>query len=170
LVLADNAFRINKNFDKLFNLPEPNNWQVMPMELKDVYEFANINPLCYLATVEGDQPRVRAFMLWYAGDKGFYFHTFAEKRVFQQLKVNPKMEVCFYATQNGAMMRAAGKAVVLDDLDLKKKLLEDLPYVKKMISGPEDPNLVVFRMQEGYASFWTIGENRIEYKSERIEF
>ncbi len=142
----------------------------MHMELKDVYEFANINPLCYLATVEGDQPRVRAFMLWYAGDKGFYFHTSGEKRVFQQIKANPKVEVCFYATQSGAMMRAAGKAVILEDLELKKKLLEDLPYVKKMVSGPADPDLVVFRVQEGDASFWTIGENRVEFRSERIKF
>ncbi len=130
------------------------------MELKDVYEFANINPLCYLATVEGDQPRVRAFMLWYAGDKGFYFHTSGEKRVFQQIKANPKVEVCFYATQSGAMMRAAGKAVIL----------EDLPYVKKMVSGPKDPDLVVFRVQGGDASFWTIGENRVEFTSEKIKF
>ncbi len=140
------------------------------MELKDVYEFASINPLCYLATVDGDQPRVRAFMLWYASDKGFYFHTSTGKRVFAQLKANPKVEVCFYATQSGAMMRVAGKAVVLDDLDLKKKLREDLPYVKKMVSGPADPDLVVFRVQEGDASFWTIGENRVEFKSERIKF
>lgn len=140
------------------------------MELKDVYEFANINPLCYLATVEGDQPRVRAFVMWYAGDRGFYFHTSSGKEVFKQIVSNPKVEICFYATQSGAMMRATGKAVVLDDLEMKKRLLEDLPYVKQMVKGPEDPELVIFRVQEGEAKFWTIGENRMEAKTERIKF
>jgi pyridoxamine 5'-phosphate oxidase len=142
----------------------------MPMELKDVYEFANINPLCYLATVEGDQPRVRAFVMWYAGDQGFYFHTSAEKEVFKQIVSNPKVEVCFYATQSGAMMRAAGKAVVLNDLEMKKRLLEDLPYIKQMVKGPDDPDLVLFRVQDGDARFWTIGENRVEFKAEKIKF
>jgi pyridoxamine 5'-phosphate oxidase len=142
----------------------------MPMELKDVYEFANINPLCYLATVEEDQPRVRAFVMWYAGDKGFYFHTSAEKEVFKQIVSNPKVEVCFYATQSGAMMRAAGKAVVLNDLEMKKRLLEDLPYIKQMVEGPDDPDLVLFRVQDGDARFWTIGENRVEFKAEKIKF
>ncbi len=140
------------------------------MELNDVYEFANINPLCYLATVEGDQPRVRAFVMWYAGDRGFYFHTSSEKEVFKQIVSNPKVEVCFYATQSGAMMRAAGKAVVQDDLEMKKKLLEDLPYIKQMVKGPDDPDLVVFRVQDGDARFWTIGENRVEFKAEKIKF
>ncbi len=144
--------------------------RVFPMELKDVYEFANINPLCYLATTDGDQPRVRAFVMWYAGDRGFYFHTSAGKSVFKQIVSNPKVEVCFYATQNGAMMRATGKAAVLDDLEMKKKLLEDLPYVKQMVTGPDDPDLAIFRVQEGEARFWTIGENRMESKSERIRF
>lgn len=140
------------------------------MELNDVYEFANINPLCYLATVEEDQPRVRAFVMWYAGDKGFYFHTSAGKKVFKQIVSNPKVEVCFYATQNGVMMRAAGKAVILNDLAMKKKLLEDLPYIKQVVSGPDDPDLVIFRVQDGEARFWTIGENRTESRTEGIKF
>jgi uncharacterized pyridoxamine 5'-phosphate oxidase family protein len=140
------------------------------MELNDVYEFANANPLCYLATVEGDQPRVRAFVMWYAGDNGFHFHTSSGKEVFKQIKINPKVEICFYATQNGVMMRAKGKAVVLDDPEMKKRLMEDLPYIKQIVKGPDDPDLVVFRVQEGDARFWTIGENRMESKSERIVF
>lgn len=140
------------------------------MELNDIYEFANANPLCYLATVEEDQPRVRAFVMWYAGDKGFYFHTSAGKKVFKQIISNPKVEVCFYATQNGVMMRAAGKAIILDDLEMKKKLLEDLPYIKQMVSGPDDPDLVIFRVQDGEAMFWTIGENRTESKTGGIKF
>ena len=83
------------------------------MDIDDVSEFTNINPLCYLATVEGDQPRVRAFAMWYAADKGFYFHTSTVKDVYRQIKAHPKVEVCFYATQSGSMMRINGKAEIL---------------------------------------------------------
>lgn len=140
------------------------------MELNDVYEFANINPLCYLATVDVDQPRVRAFVMWYAGDAGFYFSTTREKHVTKQIIANPKVEICFYATQTGAMMRAAGKAVILDDLELKKRLLEDLPYLKTTVKGPDDPALVVFRVEKGEARFWTINENRKESAGQIIKF
>jgi len=37
--------------------------------------FANENPVTYLATVDGDQPRVRAFAMWFADASGFYYHT-----------------------------------------------------------------------------------------------
>ncbi len=140
------------------------------MELNDVYEFANINPLCYLATVDGDQPRVRAFVMWYAGDAGFYFSTTAEKEIAKQIKANPKVEICFYATQSGVMMRATGKAVILDGMELKKRLLEDLPYLKTTVKGPDDPELVVFRVENGDARFWTIGDNRKESVSQKIKF
>jgi pyridoxamine 5'-phosphate oxidase len=140
------------------------------MKVNDVYEFANINPLCYLATVEGDQPRVRAFVLWYAGDKGFYFSTTGDKQVTKQIMANPKVEVCFYATQSGAMMRATGKAVILDDMELKNRLLKDLPYLKTTVKGPDDPDLVVFRVENGEARFWTIGDNRKESVSQIIKF
>lgn len=140
------------------------------MDLEDIYEFANINPLCYLATAEGDQPRVRAFTMWYAGDEGFYFFTSKPKGVYKQLKANPKVEVCFYATQSGVMMRATGTIAFLEDIETKKKLLEDQSYIKKMVTGPEDPTLAVFRVENGEAYFWTIADNSKEDQAPRIRF
>jgi pyridoxamine 5'-phosphate oxidase len=45
------------------------------MDFKDCVDFANETKTCYLATVEGDQPRVRALGMWYADETGFYFQT-----------------------------------------------------------------------------------------------
>jgi len=67
------------------------------MNLEDCIKFANDNPICYVATADGDQPRVRAFGMWFADKTGFYFSTQASKAVCKQLKSNPKVEVCFYA-------------------------------------------------------------------------
>jgi uncharacterized pyridoxamine 5'-phosphate oxidase family protein len=43
--------------------------------MEEYIKFANENPTCYLATVENDQPRVRALGFWYADRSGFYFQT-----------------------------------------------------------------------------------------------
>ena len=68
------------------------------------------------------------------------------------------------------MMRTAGKAVFLDDIELKKKLLDELPYMKTIIKGPEDPELVIFRVQDGEAEFWSIGNNRKEQLIQNVKF
>ena len=70
------------------------------MDIDDVYEFANINPLCYLATAEGDQPRVRAFPRWERHRIRVFTSTpSTAKDVYRQIKAHPKVEVCFYASR-----------------------------------------------------------------------
>ncbi|MBI2844594.1 MAG: pyridoxamine 5'-phosphate oxidase family protein [Armatimonadetes bacterium] len=145
------------------------------MELIDCTRFANENPICYLATTDGDQPRVRGFMLWFADDTGFYFHSGSPKAVCRQLIQNPKTEVCFYAPaplpDGGTMMRVAGEVEFLDDRGLKARLLEERPWLKDMgTTGPDDPNLAVFRISTGEAHFWTLADNMRESEVERISF
>ncbi|MDO8587824.1 MAG: pyridoxamine 5'-phosphate oxidase family protein [Armatimonadota bacterium] len=145
------------------------------MTLRECAKFANENPVCYIATVEGDQPRVRAFALWYADETGFYFHSGAPKAVCAQLRKNPKTEVCFYAPapmpDPGTMLRVAGNAEFLNDTALKARLLEDRPFLKDMgITGPDDPMLAVFRIASGEAWFWTMANNMREAESERVRF
>jgi pyridoxamine 5'-phosphate oxidase len=54
------------------------------MEFKDCIKFANENRASYVTTVEGDQPRVRGFLMGNADESGFYFHTGAMKPVCNQ--------------------------------------------------------------------------------------
>lgn len=146
------------------------------MDLSDCTKFANENPICYLATTEGDQPRVRGFMLWFADETGFYFHTGTPKPICHQLKINPKAEVCFYKYApaeegGGTMLRVAGKTEFLDDLDLKARLLDERPFLRAMgINDPAEPTLAVFRLYTGEAYFWTMAQNMHESEVERIRF
>ncbi len=94
------------------------------MSFEDCVKFANENPIAYIATIEGDQPRVRAFQMWFADKTGFYFQTGTIKEIVNQLKVNPKMEVCFFDPKTGGagtMMRITGKAEFVNDIALKTK-------------------------------------------------
>ena len=141
------------------------------MDIKDCIKFANENPTCFLATVEGDQPRVRALLFWKADETGFYLQTGAKKEMCNQLGKNPKAEICFYKPDQkaGMMLRVAGKTELVEDVKIKAIALEQRPFLKGLgIKSPEDPNLIIYRIKSGTAYFWTM-ENNLKPK-EYIRF
>lgn len=140
------------------------------MDLKDCTDFAQENPVCYVATSEEDQPRVRAFRMWFADESGFYFHTGSSKGVYRQLKNNPRVEVCFTSPGFEKMMRVSGEAEFLDNPRLRARLLEERPFLKAFVKGPNDDLLTIFRIPRGEAWFWTMAENLKETEIPRIRF
>lgn len=140
------------------------------MKIHDCIKFTNENPVCYLATVENDQPRVRALGFWFADETGFYFQTSSLKEFPKQLKTNPKTEVCFYKHEGmiGTMLRISGEAEFVTDTRLKEKVLADRPFLKNFGITIDSPGLVLFRISHGQAHFWTM-ENNFKPK-EIIEF
>ena len=131
------------------------------MDFAECTRFATENPTCSVATVEGDQPRVRIFMAWRANETGFYICTGSPKAVCQQIRANPKIELCFYKpgadpTAPGAMMRVAGTAEFVDDIGLRTQLLDEWPFLREMgVAGPDDPNLALIRIPSGEIKYWT---------------
>ena len=144
------------------------------MDFADCTKFANENPVSYIATTEGDQPRVRAFLMWFADESGFYYHTGEPKSVCKQLHQNPMIEVCFFNPKGDMMaknmMRVTGEVESLDRPDLRARLLEERPFLKALISGPEDKTLAIFRIAHGDAWFWSMLENMKEAEIPRIKF
>ena len=144
------------------------------MDFSECIRFANENPVTYIATTEGDQPRVRAFSMWFADNTGFYYHTGTPKRVFQQLKKNPKVELCFYAPGvqgAGRMMRVAGKVEFIEDKSLEERLFSDRPWVKDLLkSGPNDARVAMFRISHGEAYFWIMENNMRERDAPVVKF
>jgi len=140
------------------------------MNIQDCIKFSNENPICYLATVDDDQPHVRALGFWFADASGFYFQIGAIKEMHEQLKKNPKVEACFYKQEGviGTMLRIAGKIEFVNDRSLKEKVFKDRPFLKDMGLTVDSPNLIIFRLANGKAHFWTM-ENNIKPK-EYIEF
>jgi len=131
------------------------------MEFDDCVKFANENPVGWVATVSGDQPRVRGLAMWFADETGFYFQIGAMKDVYRQLQENPKVEVAFFqpGENAGTMMRVVGKVEFLDDLELKKKVIEERPFLQQWGITPESPDLIIFRIPKGKAYFWTMVTN-----------
>lgn len=131
------------------------------MNLNDCIRFTNENPICYLATAEGDQPRVRALGFWFADTTGFYFQTTSVKEFPRQIKANPNVEVCFYKHEGmiGRMLRISGKAEFLDDTSLREKAMKDRPFLKSFGLTVESPGMIILRIAHGKAHFWSMEKN-----------
>ena len=141
------------------------------MDFQDYVKFANENPLCYLATAEGDQPRVRPVVMWFADETGFYFQSQSVKAMCKQIQNNNKVEIAFHSPKEGKLMRVAGKAKMIEDMELRKKCYEERPVLKETgVKGPEDPLLAAFHVYTGEAFFWTRADTMKEAEIPRAKF
>jgi len=141
------------------------------MDFKDCYQFANENKTCYLATAEGDQPRVRAMGMWYADETGFYFQAQTVKALYKQIENNPKVELYFNAKDFSKVLRVYGKVKIITDLKIRAKCIEERPFVKNFgITEPDNPLLAVFQVYTGEAFFWTMADSMKEAGLPRIKF
>ncbi len=134
-------------------------WVVM--ESDEYIQFANDNPISYLSTTDSDQPRVRGLLLWFADKTGLYYNSATIKDLYRQMQENPKVEVCFFDSKSKSMkqMRVTGQVEFLNDLDIKRRLLEARPFLKQWGYTPENPKLIVFRVTRCTAHFWTLETN-----------
>ena len=104
----------------------------------------------YLATVEGDQPRVRPFGTAHIFEGRLYIQTGKMKPVSKQLMANPKAEIC--AFHNGAWVRIAGELVEDDRVEARKSMLDAYPSLRKMYDE-NDGNTQVFYFKNATATF-----------------
>ena len=93
----------------------------------------------YLATVEGDQPRVRPFGTAHIFEGKLYIQTGKVKSVSKQIHANPKVEICAY--KNGEWLRIAGELIEDDRKEPKQSMLDAYPSLKKMYSTDDENTL-----------------------------
>ena len=116
----------------------------------------------YLATVEGDQPRVRPFGTAHIFEGRLYIQTGKIKPVSRQLMANPKAEIC--AFHNGTWVRIAGELVEDDRVQARKSMLDAYPSLRKMYDE-NDGNTQVFYFKNATATFssFTSAPETIEF-------
>ena len=127
------------------------------MNQEQLLQFLNAHPVCYLATTEGNQPRVRGMMMYRADSTGIIFHTGAFKSLYSQITENNLVEICF-ASQD-TQVRVAGTVEIIDDLNLKKEIIEARPFLKSALGQNNYDALVVFRVTKCKAAVWTMNVN-----------
>lgn len=129
------------------------------MDKKEIFKFLNSNQVFYLATAEEDTPHVRAMMLYHADENGIIFHTGKTKDVHRQLQANPKVELCFNNFEVNAQVRIAGKVELVDDINLKKEIAQQRPFLKAWILDNGYDMLSVYRLKSAVATVWTMEDN-----------
>ena len=115
-----------------------------------VLKFLKDAETYYLATVEGDQPRVRPFGTAHVFEGKLYIQTGKVKDVSKQLHQNPKAEICTF--KNGEWLRVSGKLIEDDRNEARQSMLDAYPSLQKMYKA-DDGNTEVFYFKDATAIF-----------------
>ncbi|MGD1119761.1 MAG: pyridoxamine 5'-phosphate oxidase family protein [Dehalococcoidales bacterium] len=110
--------------------------------MKEVFEFLKKCGTYYLATVDGDQPRVRPFGTVNIFENKLYIQTGKSKDVSKQMKKNPKIEIC--AMSGGEWIRVQAVAVEDDRVAAKQNMLDNFPNLKSRYSATDNNCQVLY--------------------------
>ena len=118
--------------------------------MQEVFDFIKKCGTYYLATVDGDQARVRPFGTVNIFDGKLYIQTGLVKDCAKQMIANPKVELCCFA--EGVWLRLAGTVVLDERVEAKKSMLDSYPNLRRMYDE-NDGNTAVFYFKDATATF-----------------
>lgn len=100
---------------------------------KEILQFLKDNPKCYLATVDGDRPRVRGLLLYQADKNGLVFQTWGFKDLYRQLQKNQNVEICFPNSDGSRQVRVSGRVEFIEDQKLKEEIVSERDFLKPVV-------------------------------------
>lgn len=110
--------------------------------MEKVVEFLKNAEVYYLATVEGNQPRVRPFGTVNIFEGKLYIQTGKIKPTSKQIAENPNVEIC--AFKDGAWLRLAGELVEDDRFEARKSMLDAYPELRSMYDENDGNTQVLY--------------------------
>lgn len=128
------------------------------MNKSEILAFLNANRDCFLATVEGDKPHVRAIGMVKADEDGIILEIGTFKDVYKQMVANPNVELCFYNAKDGIQIRVSGAVEPVDDVKLKDEIIAQRPFLKERVAKGGYEAMGVFRLK-GVAYVWSFATN-----------
>lgn len=117
--------------------------------MEEVYEFLKKCGTYYLATVEGDQPRVRPFGTVDLFENRLYLQTGKVKKVSRQMRANPRIELCGMADDK--WIRVEAVAVEDDRAEARQHMLDAYPSLQNLYQA-DDGNCQVFYLKDATAT------------------
>ena len=123
--------------------------------MKEVYDFLKKCGTFYIATEEGNQPRVRPFGAVNIFEDKLYIQTGKSKNVSKQMQINPNVEICCFL--DGKWLRLEGKVIRDDIREAKVSMLDANPVLKDMYSADDD-NTEVLYFEKAKATFCSFTE------------
>ena len=122
--------------------------------IQKVFDFLQKAGTFYLATVEGDQPRVRPYgAMLYFEDK-IYIMAFGKTNATRQIAANPKAEICAF---KGQTLRIACTLVEDNRPEVGKALVDKMPVLKPAL-GDCGENGVMYYLKDATADFFQMME------------
>ena len=127
--------------------------------MQEVLDFLKKTGTYFLATAEGDQPRLRPFGTAHVYEGKLYIQTGKIKPCSKQMADNPKVEIC--ALDGDVWVRIAATAVNDDSKAAKQSMLDAYPMLQGRYSADDD-NTQVLYLKDATATFWSFtGEPRV---------
>ena len=124
--------------------------QPEPVDPAEVPELARrviqADPFPCLATLDGDQPRLRPVSPVRTDDFTVYIANLRSYHKTRELEVNPRVELC-YLDQQHDQVRLTGIAEVLDDRDMLQSIWDDTPLLRQYLGSIDNPQLIVYRIR-----------------------
>ena len=123
--------------------------------MNEVWKFLKDCGTYYLATADGDQPRVRPFGTAEIFEDKLYIQTGKKKDCYKQLLANPNAEICCF--KDGKWLRIAGKLIPDERIEAKKDMLDKNPALRSMYDENDD-NTIVLYFKDAVATFSSFTE------------
>lgn len=120
--------------------------------MKEVWEFLKECGIYYLATIDGDKPKVRPFGTIEIYNDHLYIQTGKKKDVFKQIEKNANVEIC--AFKDGKWIRVEGKLIPDDTKEAKADMLDKNPNLRGMYNEDDD-NTIVLYFESGVATIYS---------------
>jgi len=123
--------------------------------MQEVYEFLKKAGNYYLATIDGNKPRVRPFGTANIFEGKLYIQTGKRKAVSRQMAANPNIEIC--TMNEGRWIRIEAEVVNDDRIEAKESMLEAHPELRGMYSASDD-NMQVLYLKNAVATIASFTE------------
>ncbi len=127
--------------------------------MEKVYQFLKDAGTYYLATVEGDQPRVRPFGTAHIFEDKLYIETGKGKDVAKQIEANGKVELS--AVLGGEWIRVAGELVRDDRVEAQESMLDAYPELRSMYTTGPDGNTLVYYFKSAKAVIYSFDKDPV---------
>ncbi len=130
--------------------------------MNEIYDFIKACGTYYLATVDGNQARVRPFGTIDMFEDKLYIQTGKVKDCSKQLAKNPKAELCCF--KDGTWLRLSGELVEDDRFEAKKHMLDNYPNLRGMYSEDDgNTQVLYFKNAKAVFSSFTSAPKTIEF-------
>ena len=124
--------------------------------MEEIYQFLRTSGVFYFATCDGEQPRVRPFGVIEIYEGKMYFLTGKKKKVMEQIRKNPKIEIC--TTQGERWIRVEGSVLMDERREAKKFFLDRNPQLRGMYNEDDD-NTQLLYLEHGIGTISSFTED-----------